>query len=90
MADLVAEEYRTFENIKHTDENGVVFWYARDLQGVLQYSKWENFAKVIDRAKLACKNSGFDVEARFPEVRKTLKMPNFAEKQMKQAIFITK
>jgi DNA-damage-inducible protein D len=82
MADLIAEEYRTFESIKHTDENGVEFWYARDLQSVLQYAKWENFAKVIDRAMLACKNSGFDVSERFPEVRKSIKMPKFAEKQV--------
>jgi DNA-damage-inducible protein D len=82
MADLIAEEYRTFENIKHTDENGVEFWYARDLQSVLQYAQWRNFQKVIDRAMLACKNSGFDVGERFAEVSKTLKMPNFAEKQV--------
>jgi DNA-damage-inducible protein D len=84
MADLIADEYRTFESIKHTDESGVEFWYARDLQGVLQYTQWRNFQKVIDRAMLACKNSGFDVDERFAEVSKTLKMPNFAEKQVIQ------
>ena len=44
--------------------------------------EWENFHKVIDRAILACKNSGFDVDDHFPDVRKTIKMPKTAEKQV--------
>jgi len=55
---------------------------TRVLQKALQYTKWENFSKVIDRATLACKNSGFDVLDHFPEVRKTIKMPKTAEKQV--------
>ena len=46
-----------FESIKHIDENGVEFWYARELMKVLNYSKWGNFIKVIDKAMEACKNS---------------------------------
>jgi len=80
MADLIAEEYRTFERIKHTDENGAESWFARDLQEVLQYTQWRNFQKVIDRATLACKNSGFEVAEHFAEVSKTIKMPKTAEK----------
>ena len=57
--------------MKHKD--GAEYWSARDLSKVLQYSKWENFSKVIDRAKLACKNSGFEVGDHFPEVRKIVK-----------------
>ena len=38
----------TFEEIKHIDENGVEFWYARELMIILEYSKWENFEKVIN------------------------------------------
>jgi len=72
MADLIAEEYRTFERIKHTDENGTESWFARDLQEVLQYTQWRNFQKVIDRAMLACKNSGFEVTEHFAEVSKTM------------------
>ena len=47
MAKLDAVEYEAFETIKQTDENGVEFWFARDLQKVLQYAKWENFSKVL-------------------------------------------
>ena len=82
MPKLEALEYEPFESIKQADEAGVEFWYARDLQKTLQYAKWENFAKVIDRSMLACKNSGFDVDNHFPEVRKTIEMPKSATKQV--------
>ena len=70
MSNLEAEEYKTFESIKRVREDGTEYWNARELSEVLQYKKWENFLKVIDRAKLACKNSGKEVEYDFPEVRK--------------------
>jgi DNA-damage-inducible protein D len=70
MADLKAEEYKTFESIKRTREDGTEFWYARELAPVLDYAKWENFSKVIDRAVLACRNSGFEAADHFPDVRK--------------------
>ena len=45
---------KTFENIKHIDENGVEFWYARELMVCLNYSKWSNFKKVIYKAINSC------------------------------------
>ena len=42
---------KSFEEIKHIDENGVEFWYARELMSILEYNKWENFEKVINKAK---------------------------------------
>ena len=82
MSKLDAEEYKTFESIKHIREDGIEYWYARELAEILQYKKWENFSKVINRAKLACKNSGYEIDEHFPEVRKTIKMPKTAEKQV--------
>ena len=46
-----------FENIKHTDEQGNEFWYARELQKTLEYKDWRNFQKVIDKAVISAKNS---------------------------------
>ena len=80
MTKLEAIEYASFEEIKQTDEAGVEFWHARDLQRVLNYAKWENFSKVIDRAILACKNSGIEVADHFPEVRKMVKIGSSALK----------
>lgn len=71
---------KSFEGIKHIDENGVEFWYARELMTILEYNKWENFEKVINKAKDACKNSGITVLEHFPDVRKTIQMPKGAEK----------
>ena len=82
LSNLQAEEYKSFEEIKRTKEDGIEYWSARELGEVLQYKKWENFSKVIDRAKLACKNSGQDIEEHFPEVRKTIKMPKNAIKEV--------
>ena len=46
-----------FESIKHLDESGREFWYARELQIVLEYKLWQNFEKVLKRAIISCNNS---------------------------------
>lgn len=51
---------------------GVECWSARELQGLLGYSKWENFFKVLDKAKVACRNAGLSVPDHFPDVRKVI------------------
>lgn len=69
----------TFEAIKHFDENGNEYWEARELMKILKYNKWENFEKVINKAKDACKNSNISVIEHFPDVRKLSKRANNAE-----------
>jgi len=78
MSDLQAKEYKGFEDIKHRDENSIEYWLARELAPVLEYTEWRNFSKVIDRAVLACRNSGFNVSDQFVEVNKTVAMPSKA------------
>jgi len=60
---------KSFEETAYTEE-GVEYWLARDLQILLGYTKWENFVKVIEKAKKACKNSKQAIIDHFPEVRK--------------------
>ena len=67
-----------FENIRHLDEQGNEFWYARELAKVLEYSDWRNFLKVLNKAKVACKNSGFNVDEQLVEVNKLSKRNNNA------------
>ena len=59
---------------------GVECWSARELQFLLGYSKWENFEKVIQKAKDACKNAGEIVENHFPDVRKMVEIGSEAER----------
>ena len=66
----------TFESIKHVDEYGHEFWYARELQRVLEYTQWRRFADAIERAKLACSNSGYDVTEHFADAGKSSPMPH--------------
>ena len=61
---------------------GIECWSARELQILLGYSKWENFSKVIDKAKESCLNSGEEIRDHFPDVRKTIPMPKGAEKEI--------
>jgi len=80
MSQLNIKEYKSFEDIKQTVEGSGGFWYARELAAVLQYSNWQNFSKVIDRAKLACKNSGFAISDHFIEVSKMVKIGSGAQR----------
>ena len=70
MSELRAKEYRCFEDIKHIREDGSEYWYARELASVLDYTQWRNFTKVMDKAMIACSNSGHDVICDFAEVSK--------------------
>ena len=63
---------KSFEDIKHIDEYGIEFWYARELMPILQYAKWQNFKKIIEKAMIACKNSGISVKDCFTDVSKPI------------------
>ena len=65
---------------------GVECWSARELQDLLGYSKWENFEKVIQKAKDACKNAGEEIEYHFPDIRKMVKIGSGAEKEIDDII----
>ena len=87
MAKLNATEYKSFESIKRFAENGDEFWFARELAGVLEYVQWRNFHRVIDRAMLACRNSGFEVTEHFVEVNKMIEMPSKSRTNKRQIGF---
>ena len=61
-----------FDSIKQLDDEGNEYWYARDLQGVLEYSEWRNFFKVVEKAKIACESSSNLVSMHFVDVNKML------------------
>jgi DNA-damage-inducible protein D len=65
-----------------TEFENIECWSGRELQILLGYSKWENFEKVIQKAKDACQNAGEEINDHFPDVRKTIPMPKGAEKEI--------
>lgn len=65
----INELFEKFQNACYIYE-GIECWSARELQEILGYSKWDNFSRVIDKAKTACKSSGVEVKNHFPDVRK--------------------
>ena len=71
---------KLFDDIKHINENGEEYWYARELQRVLEYKEWRKFNNVISKATIACKNSKVIIEEHFVQVDKTIRMPKNASK----------
>lgn len=66
----------SFDEIVHITDDGVEFWYARELQPILGYSQWRRFLETIERAKISCENSGVAPSEHFADVGKTSPMPN--------------
>jgi DNA-damage-inducible protein D len=71
-----------FEASSHKSDDGLEFWFARDLQHLLGYAKWENFISVINKAKTACEISGQICQDHFPDIRKTIPVPNGGSKEI--------
>lgn len=63
-----------FERIKHTNEYDKEYWYARELQVVLEYKRWDKFCNVIENAKIACEKSNYGVTDHFAQVGKMVKI----------------
>lgn len=78
---IIIQLSRTFEDYAY-EEDGIEFWFARDLQGLLGYSKWENFVKVIEKAKESCENANQIVLDHFPDVRKMVKIGSKTEREI--------
>ena len=71
----------TFESIRHIDENGVEFWYARELMAVLEYKQWRRFESVINKSKQSCKNAGISNVDHFANVDKMVQIGSGAERK---------
>lgn len=63
--ELIKQTEKTFEEIKHIDENGDEYWYARELMETLGYKDWRYFEAVIEKAKISCENSNVTVSNHF-------------------------
>lgn len=72
----------TFESIKHINEYGEEFWYARELSRVLQYSDWRNFQNAIFKAMEACKNSGNEIVNHIGETTNMINIGKTAKREV--------
>jgi len=71
-----------FEEASHIDDDSRHYWFARELMPLLDYSKWENFQNVIEKAKQACIKSGYDTNHHFPDVRKMVVLGSGSERNI--------
>jgi DNA-damage-inducible protein D len=81
--EIVIRLHSSFESMVQTFPDAETeFWCARDLQMLLGYAKWENFAKVIDKAITACQNSGYDPNDHFLGIRKMVDLGSGAKREI--------
>ena len=82
MSDLIEKHKVTFENIRHTDEDGTEFWLARELYPLLEYARWDAFKKVIERAEEACVKSNISKENHFRRLTKMVQLGYGSERSI--------
>lgn len=78
---LIVRLHKNFEDCAHI-EDGVEFWYARELQLLLGYNEWRNFENVVSKAKIACETAKQKASDHFVGVNKTIPMPKGASKDL--------
>jgi len=71
-----------FEDIKHIDENGTEYWFARELQIILGYHQWRSINDLIERAKVACQESKYNIDDHFAVQRKMIKLAKSATRNV--------
>lgn len=79
--ELVRELFQKFEDACY-DLNGLECWSARDLQSILGYKEWRNFAKSIQKASQACENSGEEVKDHFVGVNKMIELGKGGQREI--------
>ena len=79
--ELITHLQKSFEDYVHK-VNGVEFWYARDLQKLLDYDDWRNFLNTIEKAKISCKNSSQRVEDHFGDVNKMVQLGSGSKREI--------
>ena len=81
--DSIAKLHTEFNSIIQTwPGTDIEFWFARDLQKILGYAEWRNFQEVIEKAKIACKNSKVEIENHFVDVNKMVEIGSGARRSI--------
>lgn len=84
---LITTLQTKFNQLSNTLEDSTIeYWYARDLQKVLGYERWENFVNIIEKAKIACETSGIEITDHFREVTKMVSIGSNAQRPIEDII----
>ena len=73
---------KMFEDIKHIDDYGNEYWLARELQSILGYHQWRSINDLIKKAKVACKESKYNIDDHFALHRKMIKLAKGAQRNV--------
>ena len=82
MAKIRKYTEETFETIKRLTSDGIEYWYARELQPILEYTEWRNFIKIIRKAMTACEVSGNPAENHFVDINKMVDIGSGAARKI--------
>ena len=86
--ELISELFQQFEQAGY-NYNGIECWSARELQGILGYTQWRNFIKVIDKAKESCISSGAGESDHFADISKMVNLGSSSQREL-QDIALTR
>ena len=79
--ELNIQLHNGFEGVAKKEDD-IEFWYARDLQNLLEYNEWRNFLQVISRARHACENSGHAIRDHFVDVNKMIQLGKGGQREV--------
>ena len=88
MDKLRIQQYKnSFDSITHhlnneNDSEQVEVWFARELQNILGYARWENFTVAIHRAVDSCKSQSINIDDHFREVTKMVGLGSGAKREV--------
>lgn len=81
-SEIIKSLSNTFEDHSQTTENGIEFWFARDVQHLLGYSEWRNFQKIIIKAKTSCEVTNNQILDHFVDVNKMVRLGSGSEREI--------
>lgn len=84
--DKIEKLIADFEAAAQVDDEGIEYWFARDIQTLLGYTKWDNFLGVVERAREACAQAGHGCEYHFAGVGKMVTLGSGAEREIEDII----
>jgi DNA-damage-inducible protein D len=85
--EIISKLHGQFEGLVHVEPSSEVeFWFARELQEMLGYASWQNFAKVIERAKLSCETSGASISDHFLDASRTVEAGKGAQREIEDVM----